>query len=197
MCSKQARRDPYWALAHQTTQNATLTTSGLLKCGNLMKCWEQERGDLYLTSWSSMMIWTLTPPQNRTFHKSHGDILTKENFTRHEWNNLFPSVQYRHFSSVCCSQNFSSTRCPETMAKRMRQKKGEDKIVGKSMPTTMNLAFTVSTSSSIVQSPTASKSPGILRVPCQNDWKSTGKLVRQMYTAHLLVRMHAHTLVHA
>ena len=30
MCSKQARGEPYWALAHQTTQNGTLTTSGLL-----------------------------------------------------------------------------------------------------------------------------------------------------------------------
>ena len=44
MCSKQARGDPCWALAHQTTQNGTLTTSGLLKCGNLMKCWEQVPG---------------------------------------------------------------------------------------------------------------------------------------------------------
>ena len=37
--------DPYWALAHQTTQNGTLTISGLLKCGNVVKCWEQVRGD--------------------------------------------------------------------------------------------------------------------------------------------------------
>ena len=67
MCSKQVRRDPYWALAHQTTQSETLTTSGLLQCGNLVKCRTQERGDPYMTSLSSMMIWTLTPPQNRTF----------------------------------------------------------------------------------------------------------------------------------
>ena len=38
MCSKQVRGDPYWVLAHQTTQNGTLTTSGLLKCENLVKC---------------------------------------------------------------------------------------------------------------------------------------------------------------
>ena len=25
MCSKQVRGDPYWALAHETTQNGTLT----------------------------------------------------------------------------------------------------------------------------------------------------------------------------
>ena len=43
--SKQVRGDPYWALAHQATQNGTLTTSGLLKSGNRVKCWEQERGD--------------------------------------------------------------------------------------------------------------------------------------------------------
>ena len=31
LCSKQVRGDPYWALAHQTPQNGTMTTSGLLK----------------------------------------------------------------------------------------------------------------------------------------------------------------------
>ena len=67
MCCNQIRGDLYWALAHQTTQNGTLTTSGLLKCGNLMKCWEQERWDPWMTSLSSMMIWTLTPSQNRIF----------------------------------------------------------------------------------------------------------------------------------
>ena len=30
MCSKQVRGDPYWALAHQTPQSGTMTTSGLL-----------------------------------------------------------------------------------------------------------------------------------------------------------------------
>ena len=67
MCSKHVRWDPYCWLAHQTPQNGTMTTSGLLKCGNLVKCREQVRGDPYLTSWSSILIWTLTPPQNRTF----------------------------------------------------------------------------------------------------------------------------------
>ena len=45
LSSNQEQGDPYWAPAHQTTQNGTLTTSGLLKSGNLVKCWEQERGD--------------------------------------------------------------------------------------------------------------------------------------------------------
>ena len=33
----------FWALAHQTPQNGTMTTKGLLKCGNLVKCREQVR----------------------------------------------------------------------------------------------------------------------------------------------------------
>ena len=76
MSSNQERGDLWWALVHQNTQNGTLTRSDLLKSGNLVKCWKQERGDLWVchssprtqTSLSSItMIWTLTPPQNRTF----------------------------------------------------------------------------------------------------------------------------------
>ena len=70
--------------------------------------------------------------------------------------------------------------------------------MAKSKPTTVNLAFIVSTHSSIVNSPIASKSPGILKSSsrtgwsvqnpvaskslgilkgtCQNDWTSTGKI---------------------
>ena len=68
--------DLWWALAHQATQNETLTKSGLLKNGNLMKCWKQERRDPWKgnshpgtqTSLSLMtIIWTLTLPQNQTF----------------------------------------------------------------------------------------------------------------------------------
>ena len=68
MSSKQVRGDPCWALAHQTPQNGTLMTSGLLKSGSLVQCRSQVRGDPFL---SSMMIWTLTPPQNRTFLQDH------------------------------------------------------------------------------------------------------------------------------
>ena len=50
-----------------SSSNSSEWTSGLLKCGNLVKCQTQVRGDPYMTSLSSMMIWTLTPPQNRTF----------------------------------------------------------------------------------------------------------------------------------
>ena len=45
MSSNQERRDMWWALAHQTTQNGTLTISGLLKSGDPVKCWKQERWD--------------------------------------------------------------------------------------------------------------------------------------------------------
>ena len=54
------------------------------------------------------------------------------------------------------------------MAKRMQEQKEEDRIVAKSKPTAMKLTSTVSTSSSSVNHPIASKSPGILKA-------STGK----------------------
>ena len=50
-----------------------LTKSGLLKSGNLMKCWKQERRDLLYSQSTRTdlllmtMIWTLTPSQNQTF----------------------------------------------------------------------------------------------------------------------------------
>ena len=77
MCSKQEQGYLCWALAHQTTQNGTLTTIDLLKSGNLVECCDQERRDPYLTSCSSMMIWTLTPPQNRTFLSDHDHSWTQ------------------------------------------------------------------------------------------------------------------------
>ena len=49
------------------------------------------------------------------------------------------------------------------MAKRIREQKEEDRIVAKSKPTAMNLTSTVSISSSSVNHPIASKSPGILK----------------------------------
>ena len=94
------------------------------------------------------------------------DILTKGNFTRDEWNNLLFLSNISHFSFLCCAQNFSLTSCTKTMAKRMQEQEREDRIVAKPKPT-MNLAFTVSISSSTVQNPVASKSPGILKAPCR------------------------------
>ena len=93
------------------------------------------------------------------------DRLTKGNFTRDEWNNLLDLFNISHFSSGCCSQNFRSTSCPEMMAKRMQEKKGEERIVAESKPT-LNLVSHAATSSSTVQSPIASKSPRT-QGPCQ------------------------------
>ena len=101
------------------------------------------------------------------------DILTKRNFTRDEWSNLLHLFNISDCSLICCSQNFSLTSCSETMSNRVQ--KGEGRIVAKSKPT-LNLASLLSTNSSTVQSPIASKSAGILRAPCQNDWTSTGRL---------------------
>ena len=66
------------------------------------------------------------------------------------------------------------------MAKRVQAQEGEDRIVAKSMPT-MNLAFTVSTCSSTLQNPIASKSPGILKTLCRKDSLSTWKLEAKEY----------------
>ena len=59
------------------------------------------------------------------------------------------------------------------MAKRMQEQEREERIVAKSKPTTMNLAVSVSTSSSAVNAP---ESPGILKASCRTDWSSSGKL---------------------
>ena len=95
-------------------------------------------------------------------------------FTRNGWNNLLPLFNISHFSLLCFSQSLSLTSCTKTMAKRTQEQEGEERIVAKSKPT-MNLAFTVSTSSSTVKNTIASKSPGELGAPCQNDWRSTRK----------------------
>ena len=95
-------------------------------------------------------------------------ILTKGNFTRDAWNNLLHLFNISHFSSLCCAQNFSLTSCSTTMEKGTQERKEEEGIVAKSKPMAMNLTSTVSTSSSSVNHPIASKSSGIINA-------STGK----------------------
>ena len=53
------------------------------------------------------------------------DILTKGNFTRDEWNHLLCLFNISHFSSTVCS---------ETMAKRLQQDSGEERVTAKSRP---------------------------------------------------------------
>ena len=64
MCSKTGTESPVMLAS---SSNSSEWTSGLLKFGNLVKCRTQVRGDPDMTSLSPMMIWTLTPRQNRTF----------------------------------------------------------------------------------------------------------------------------------
>ena len=99
--------------------------------------------------------------QNRYIDTKHQltDSLTKGNFTRDEWDNLLHLFNISHFSSTCCSLNFSLTSCPEKIAKRMWEQKGEERSVAKSK---MNLSSHVPASSSTAKIPIASESPGIL-----------------------------------
>ena len=90
------------------------------------------------------------------------DMLTKCNFTRDEWNNLLHSFNISHFSSTCCAKNPSLISCTKTMAKRLQEQKGEERIVAESNSTAKNLSSHVPTSFSSAKSPIASKRPGIL-----------------------------------
>ena len=87
------------------------------------------------------------------------DMLTKGNFTRDKWNNILHLFNISHFSSTCCTNNFSLISC-STMAKKIQDEK-EEGVVSKSRPAAMNLSSFVATSSSTVSSPIASKSPGM------------------------------------
>ena len=89
------------------------------------------------------------------------DILTEGNFTHDEWKNLLHLFNISYFSSICCAQNSRLIMRPETMAKRMQEQKGVERIVEKSKSTAKNLSSHVPTSSSSAKSPIASKSPGI------------------------------------
>ena len=53
------------------------------------------------------------------------DILTKGNFTRDEWNHLLSLFDISHFSS---------TVCPETMARRLQQDSGEERVTANTRP---------------------------------------------------------------
>ena len=92
------------------------------------------------------------------------DILTKGHFTRDAWNNLFCLFNNSHFSSICCAKNLSLRSCTtERMAKRMQEQSAENRIVAESRPMVMNLTISFFTSSSSVDSPIASRSPGVLK----------------------------------
>ena len=99
------------------------------------------------------------------------DILTKGKFTRDAWNILLLLFNITHFSSLCCAKNISMISCTQRRAKRMQEQKEENRVVA-------NLAVSVSTSSSSVNSPIASRSPKLQvdRLDSQGDI-STRRLV--------------------
>ena len=122
--------------------------------------------------------WQLAKVRNK--NEVIADILTKGNFTRDEWNNLLCLFNISHFSSLCCAKNFSLISCTERMAKRMQEQSEENRIVAKSRPTTMNLTSSVATSSSSVNSPIASRSPGILKASSRQVGLSGGLMQAQI-----------------
>ena len=86
------------------------------------------------------------------------DILTKGNFTRDEWNHLLCLINISHFSSTVCS---------ETMAKRLQQDSGEERVTAKSRPMMSLIARVPSNVSS-----STSVSPGNRSYGNQTPWST-------------------------
>ena len=73
-----------------------------------------------------------------TKHQLAG-MLTRGNITRGEWNNLLHLFIISHFSSICCTRNFSLVSC-STMTKRIQNQNEEERVVSKSQPAVMNMS---------------------------------------------------------
>ena len=86
------------------------------------------------------------------------DILTKGNFTRDEWNNLLCLSNISHFRSTVCS---------ETMAKRLQQDSGEERVTAKSRPMMSFIARVPSNVSSSISVSPVKRSYGN-----QNPWST-------------------------
>ena len=86
------------------------------------------------------------------------DILTKGSFTRDEWNHLLCLFNISHFSSTVCS---------ETMAKRLQQDSGEERVTAKSRKMMSLIARVPSNVSS-----STSVSPGKRSYGNQNPWST-------------------------
>ena len=116
---------------------------------------------LWIGCWT-VLIWT-QKFKSVTLTPKHllADMLTKGNFTYDECNNLLHLLTISHFSSTCCTKNFSLISC-STMAKRIHNQKEEERVVSKSRPAVMGMSsYLIATSSSAASSPIASKSPGM------------------------------------
>ena len=92
------------------------------------------------------------------------DILTKGNFTRDEWNHLLCLFNISHFSSTVCS---------ETMAKRLQQDSGEERVTAKQRPMINLIARTPSFVSS-----STSVSPGKRSYGNQDSWSAKAERKR-------------------
>ena len=79
------------------------------------------------------------------------DMLTKENFTRDEWNHLLCLFNISHFSSTDCS---------DVMSKRTQQDSGEERVTAKSKPMMSLIARAPSTRSSAASESPVKKSYG-------------------------------------
>ena len=77
--------------------------------------------------------------------------ILKGNFTRDEWNHLLCLFNISHFSSTVCS---------ETMAKRLQQDSGEERVTAKSRPMKSLIARAPSTLSSSASESLGNKSYG-------------------------------------
>ena len=89
------------------------------------------------------------------------DILTKGSFTRDEWNHLLCLFNISHFSSTVCS---------ETMAKRLQQDSGEERVTAKSRPMMSLIARVPSNVSS-----STSVSPGKRSYGNQDPWSTNAE----------------------
>ena len=91
----------------------------------------------------------LSVSRRRPYPSERGDILTKGNFTRDEWNYLLYLFNISHFSSTDCS---------EVMSKRTQKDSGEERVSAKSRPM-MNFVSRCSERSLDGPASTASESP--------------------------------------
>ena len=126
------------------------------------------------------------------------DMLTKGNFTLDEWNSLLHLFNGSHFSSTCCTENFSLIRC-STVAKRIQDRKEEKRVVSKSRPAVMTTSSHFNaTSSSAASSPIASKSPGMPIASGKPDSRMSSKSFDAASTSQVRLNdAYTYALMHA
>ena len=104
-----------------------------------------------------------------------GDILTKENFTRDEWNNLLRLFNISDSSFLCCAQNFQLDKLHLNDGEKDARTERRQQDRGKIKADDDEPGRLCWTSSSTVNSLIVSKSLGIRKAPCRTDWSSTRK----------------------